>query len=499
MSNLKFRPRLSAVVAASVLSAAALTSCSAPSTNENLGPTPKDGKFDNVTLSISAISDVYAHGFKKYQNQIKDDLGITMKFDVVPPADAYTKDMLEFRSGKSSHDIVLLQPANLADYSRYLRPLNPLSSKLKLSFDSSDIEPVFRDVYTSWGGTTYTVPWDGDQHDLFYNKAAFDSAANKSGFRAEFGHDLTPPKTWQQYEDVAKYMATHDWNGDGTKKYRVAEAWQQGGYSAWWWTNKFASFGGVWFDDNMKPLINSASGIKALQNSVDIVKYAPPGTLNFGYPELEAALLKQQVPMVIQWSSTGKAAQDPSVSKIAGNVGVSVVPGAQLADGTITHRPALPTGWAAGIPSASKKAAAAAYLLQWISTPNRSLTLALDPKTAIDPWRTSAFQDTAAWTGAFPNDPVYGGDFIKVQQETVATGMPDLQIPGSNEYLIALSTEINNALAGKKTVKQALDDAAAAWDSITNKLGSGSQKAAWKKQSQAMSKIGITYQRSWAE
>lgn len=489
--------RIAAGTAIAIAGALAITACTGPA-EDGLGPMPKGDKFDGVTLNISAIADAYVQGFKKYEKQIHDELGISMKFDVVPPADAYTKDMLEFRSGKSSHDIVLLQPANLADYSPHLRPLDKLASELKLSFDNGDIESVYKDVYTSWAGTTYTVPWDGDQHNLFYNVAAFDRPENKAGFQAAYGYALEPPKTWQEYHDAAEYFSSHDWNGDGKKKYGVAEAWQQGGYSAWWWTNKFGSYGGVWFDDDMKPLIDSPSGIKALQASVDIVRFTPPGTLNFGYPELEAALLKQQVPMVIQWSSTGKAAQDPSVSTIAGNVGVSVVPGVKLSDGSITHRPALPTGWSAGIPKGSKKAAAAAYLLQWISQPKHALTLALDPKTAIDPWRTSSFQDANAWEKAFPGNAKYGDDFVSVQKQTVETGMPDLQIPGSNEYLLALSAEINNALAGKKPAEKALHDAAAAWDTITDKLGRDKQLAAWRHQQDAMKKIGVEYRPDWA-
>lgn len=491
-------PRVVHAVAAVVAVSVALSACTNPDSASDLGPQPKDGKFDGVTLNISAIAEVYANGFRKYADQIEDELGITMEFDVVPPADAYTKDMLAFRSGQASHDIVLLQPANIADYSPYLRPLDELAEELDLSFDSDDIEPVYRNVYTTWAGTTYTVPWDGDQHNLFYNKLAFERPENKQGFRAEYGYELTPPTTWKQYHDVAEYMASHDWNGDGTTKYGVAEAWQQGGYSTWWWTNKFASYGGVWFDDDMTPLIDSAAGVQALQDSIDLVPFTPPGALNYGYPELEAAFLKQQVPMVIQWSSTGKAAQDPSMSDIAGNVGVTVVPGVELPDGTVMHRPALPTGWAAGIPTTSKKAAAAAYLLQWISAPERSLELALDPATAIDPWRSSSFADAAAWKAAFPADPAYGEQFIAVQQKTVEAGMPDLQIPGSNEYLIALSTEINNALAGSKSAEQALEDAAAAWESITDKLGRDAQSDAWAKQASAMKDIGIVYEPDWA-
>ncbi len=465
----------------------------------DLGPMPVDGKFDNVTVRISAIAGVYAYGFKKFEDQIRDELGITMEFDTVPPQDAYARDMLEFRSQNSTHDIKLFMPANLADYHRFLLPIEDVASELGLSFGSDDIEPIYREIYTTWNGVRYSVPWDGDQHNLFYNVAAFENENNKQEFEAQYGYALAPPKTWDQYRDVAEFMSGRDWDGDGEPEHGVAEAWQRGGYAVWWWTNKFASMGGIWFDGEMKPLINSPAGVKAMQNTLDIAEFTPPGTSNFGYPELEAALLNGQVPMVIQWSSTGKSAQNEEVSEIVGNVGVAMVPGVELSDGTITSRPALPTGWAAGVPESSDRAAAAVSLIAFISQPERALEIALDPGTAVDPWRASSFAQTERWREAFPADADFGEAFIDVQRRSVETGMADLQIPGSNQYLNALDEQISAAIAGEKTAQEAMDAAAARWEEITDRLGREEQKAAWLYQKGALEdKVGIMYEPAWA-
>jgi multiple sugar transport system substrate-binding protein len=466
---------------------------------QNLGPMPVNGRFDNVTVRISAIAGVYAYGFQKFEDQIRDELGISMEFDNVPPQDAYARDMLEFRSQRSSHDIKLFMPANIADYHRFLVPIRDISAELGLELHGDDVEPIYRDIYTTWNGVQYSVPWDGDQHNLFYNVAAFENEQNRSDFESAYGYPLTPPRTWAQYRDVAEFMNGRDWNGDGEPEYGVAEAWQRGGFSVWWFTNKFASMGGIWFDNDMNPLINSPSGVNALQNTLDIREFTPPGTSNFGYPELEAALLNEQVPMVIQWSSTGKSAQDESISSIVGNVGVAMVPGMELADGTITSRPALPTGWAGGIPEFSDRKAAAAALLAFISHPDRALEIALDPGTAVDPWRASSFEATDRWREAFPADPDYGEDFINVQRQTVQTGMPDLQIPGSNQYLNALDEQISAAIAGQVTAQEAMDAAAARWVEITDELGRDGQLAAWRYQATSMREmVGIEYEPSWA-
>ena len=56
-------------------------------------------------------------------------------------------------------------------------------------------------------------------------------------------------------------------------------------------------------------------------------------------------------------------------------------------------------------------------------------------------------------------------------QDTMDLGVPDLQIPGQDEYVKALDAEISAAVSGEKGIQQALDDAAKEWDAITDRMG----------------------------
>jgi multiple sugar transport system substrate-binding protein len=51
------------------------------------------------------------------------------------------------------------------------------------------------------------------------------------------------------------------------------------------------------------------------------------------------------------------------------------------------------------------------------------------------------------------------------------TMLPYLRIRGTPEYWSVLDTELASALGGRKTAQEALDDVAAAWDGITDRLG----------------------------
>ncbi|MCD6317529.1 extracellular solute-binding protein [Candidatus Aerophobetes bacterium] len=436
-------------------------------------------QFKGTTITVMAIAEAYARGFKMFEDEIAQKYGIKMKFDMTPPQDAYSKAMLQFATGRSSWDIVLFMPANLADYSKHLEPLEPLIKKLGLNFYLDDIMPVYRDIYCSWEGTLYAIPWDGDQHNLYYNKEAF----------AEYG--LTPPTTWDEYDKIAELLNGKDWDHDGKREYGVVEAWQRGGYAFWWWMDRFASYGGIYFDEEMNPLLNSAGGIKALEHMVNITPFVPPGTLTFGYPECENAFIKSDAPMVVQWASTGKSAMDPTASLIVGKVGVALIPGV-IIRGKLFRRTTLPTGWSAGIPKYAQHKEAAALVLEYLSQPDRALKICVDPKTFVDPWRVSSFNLTK-WLSLWPGYESYTEDYLKVMKKTIELGLPDLQIPGSDAYVKAADAEISAALIGKKSPKKALDDAVKAWNKITDRYGREQQKEYWKAQYTAMQEKEIVY------
>ncbi len=472
-----------------VLAVSFLVAIGAPA---KVGLAQEPPRFEGVTLHISSIADIYAQGFSRFEDDIYAKFGIKMEFDNTAPQDAYKKDMLEFSAETATHDIVLFMPAWLPDYAPHLEPMGDLAKQYNLDFKLDDVVPIFQKFYTEWDGEFYTVPWDGDQHNLYYNKGAFNNPKMQEQFKEEYGYDLLVPETWDQYRDVANFFNGKDWNDDGKNEFGVAEAWQRGGYAFWWWANKFLGFGGVWFDEDMKPLINGPVGIRALENTLSIKESVPPGTANFGYPELENAFIKGEVPMVMQWDSTGKRCKDPSASTIVDQCGIAMLPGSEAADGTVIHRPGLPTGWTMGIPKYSTNKEAAAYLLQYISDFEHSLINAMDPAIGADPWRKSHFEDPK-WLTMWPDDPEYSEAYIDVLQKTVEMGVPDLQIPGSYEYWQAADREIAEAIAGNKTAQEAMDAAAAEWENITDRYGRDTQRTAWNKQLEGMKSLGITY------
>ena len=76
--------------------------------------------------------------------------------------------------------------------------------------------------------------------------------------------------------------------------------------------------------------------------------------------------------------------------------------------------------------------------------------------------------------------------------------MPDPVIPAADEYQRKLSFEITEALAKRKSAKDALDNAVREWDKITERRGLEKQKAVWGEKMAEMKALGIEYHPDWA-
>ena len=453
-----------------------------------------DPDFKGVTIKAITNAEAYSYSLKMAKDELKAKYNINLEVELTGlGGPEYTKQMVEFTSGSGTYDIVWLSPVWMADFSKYLEPLEPLAKKWNLDFELGDIADTFNKVYNSWDGVWYSVPYDGDVHIFYYNEIAFDTPAHKEKFKQKYGYDLHPPNTWKEYRDMAEFFTGWDWDGDGQVEYGGGECWKSGMYPYWWFNSRFASYGGVYFDEDMKPLINSPAGIKALRDMAACKPFYPPGIFTFGSPELKTALYKGDVAMAWHWTSTGKLIEDPKTSDVVGKFGFGVAPGVEY-KGEVYRRPAFASGYGLAINKFSKNKDAAVHVVQFYNSPKISLKRVMDPQTAADPYRVSHFESEA-----FRSGMTDGGDYLDAIKETLPLAFPDLQIPGGKEYAEALSYEISKVLVGEKQPKQALDAAAKKWNRITRRFGKDKQKALWNQQYNAMKSIGIVYRPEIAE
>ena len=450
--------------------------------------------YEGTTIRAVVNAEYVKYSLTLVEKDLYDTLGVKLETEVIP-ADAFVaKTLLEFNSGSSPWDLIMFGPSNMPDYGRHFEPLDPWIEKMKLNFHLDDIVDVFRKVMLRYNGKLVSMPYDGDIHIMYWNKVAFERPDNQKKFKAKYGYDLKPPKTWKQWDDAAEFFHGWGWDGSPNKLFGAGASYKPSGsgYSYHWWRERFFAYGGNYFDATMKPLINTAAGLRALEEMVRTMPYYPPGVLLFESEEPKTMLVKGEVPMLCSWTSTGKRVGNPAESVIVGKAGFGIVPGAEI-DGKIVHRPPITPGRGMAVSKYSKKKEATMKVLEFISLPEQSLKIVMDPKTIMDPWRVSHLR-SEKFRKAFPG----ADEYLDAIEKSFPFLVPDPVIPAADEYQRKLSFEITEALAKRKSPKDALDTAAKEWDKVTERRGLEKQKAFWGEKLHEMKSLGIEYRPDWA-
>jgi multiple sugar transport system substrate-binding protein len=450
--------------------------------------------YEGTTVKVAVDAEYVNYALRLVEQALRDTHGIKLEVEVIPGEAFVTKTLLEFSNGRSPWDLVMFYPTFFADYYRHFEPLEPFVKKLNLRLDLDDIAKEYRNSNMYWGGTLYAMPLDGDIHMMFFNKVAFQRQENRQKFKERYGYELAPPQTWKQWDDQAAFFNGWGWDGSTNKLFGAGASYTENySFSFHWWRQRFFAYGGQYFDKNMKPLINTKPGIRALEEMVATIQYYPPGVLLFESEEPKTMLVKGEIPLLVSWTSTGKRLGDPNQSLIVGTVGFGLVPGLQV-DGKIIRAVPNTGGRSWAISKYSKAKDAAAVVLEFLSAPEPSLTIVMDPKTIMDPWRNSHFTSEKFRT-AFPG----AGEYLDTIKESFAYTVPGVMIPGGNEYQRRVAAAVSLALQKSISPKAALDQAAEDWDKITKRRGLKRQQELWLQQMAAMKEAGVTFRPDLAD
>jgi multiple sugar transport system substrate-binding protein len=442
-----------------------------------------------ITVAVDAIQT--GQPFQWYAPAIKKAFNITVKTVALPFDSLENAIQTDLVSGTGAYDIFVYPPRFTGDLASAgdLVPLDTYEKKWNPNLQAEI--PVYRYLYNEWDGKQIALTYDGDRLEVYYRTDLFNNPAEKRAFKKKYGYALAVPQTWKQYLNVAAFFTRKKGATLAGKKlargfYGTAEI-TRAPDNFDWWINRFASTGGIYFDKNMNPKIDTAGGVAALQNFKAILPYMPPGKLNFEYNETMNAFLQGESAMVIQWTDVARAAQDPSSSKVVGKVGYAQIPGSEV-HGSIIHRSTLAYGRVMGISKLSKNAEAAYRVMDWMQQPSQAINYVTEPTSGIDPYQYVVYQQPQKWVQQWPTLKPYVANGLK----SLKNGYPELEIPGAPRYDSSLVTHIANALDGQETPSQALKATTDDWNKITDDLGRTKQTQYWRSELALWKKLGLT-------
>ncbi len=282
-----------------------------------------------------------------------------------------------------------------------------------------------------------------DVSALYYQKSLYQDEAKKKAFKEKYGYDLAPPDTWQQVTDQAIFFASPP-DFYGTQFAGKEEAINGRFFEM------LVAEGGEYLDKDGKPAFNSEAGVRALDWFVNLykAKAVPAGTTNYLWDDLGQGFASGTIAVNLDWPGWASFFNDPKSSKVAGNVGVKVQPA-----GSSGKR----TGWSGHhgfsvTESCANKEAAASLVWFLTNEDSQKLEAAAGPlptRTAVWDWDIKQAE----------NDP-YKKEVLSAFQEAAKHAFAVPQTPSWIEISNAVYPELQAAILGDKSSKDALDAAA---------------------------------------
>jgi multiple sugar transport system substrate-binding protein len=269
-------------------------------------------------ITIVVYEPTEAKGMEEFGKVFTDKYGIDVEIFAIPWANLHEKIIADLTAKTGTYDLIAIPGLWSLEfiYAGYIEPLDTYWSNPDLpSFDIEDYPKSIVDLVSD-ENHVYWIPHHGTTQILFYRKDLFD----KAGFK--------PPSTYDELFKMADFFTN---NPDYPGVYGFGTTARQGEWASSTWCTWIWSWGGDFFDEKWRPIFNDAKGVASLEAYAEAVqRFAPPDCPNWGNEEGGAAMQQGRLAMLQMWPQLAAAMEDPSQSKVVGNVGYAPMPKKEL-------------------------------------------------------------------------------------------------------------------------------------------------------------------------
>lgn len=396
-------------------------------------------KYAGQTVVFSIPAHPHFDAMLKILPQFTKETGIKVETDKLAMGRMKEKQLLEMAKPQGDYDLGCYVVMWKGEYvaKNLIRPLAPFFQNAALAdpaYDMKDIVPIYLENLGMVGGPKgylagpgaqlYGLPYGAETSVLAYRRDIFAK------------HNLKAPTTYTEFSALLRVIKEKEGIG------ALASRGQAGHQAVHAWLLHLNPLGGGVFDDQWRPRFNDKAGVEALKFLQEVVATGPAGIPGYGQGESNTAFLQGQAAMYLDSTSLAGLVNDPSKSKVVGNVSWALHPMG-------TRRASQSGGLGLAIAKNAKNADAAFLLMQWLTSKAQDKAV-----TAVGgaPMRSSTLSD-ADMVRKYP-------EFITFK-EALKHSNPDWRpiIPVWDKINVqALGIGISEALTGKKTAEAALND-----------------------------------------
>jgi sorbitol/mannitol transport system substrate-binding protein len=399
------------------------------------------------TVTIALVSNSQMTDAQALSSRFEaENPDIKLRFVTLSENQARAKITASTAMGGGEFDVVMISNYETPQWAEngWLVNLSELAAKTP-GYDEDDFIPSLRQSL-SYDGSMYAVPFYGESSFLMYRKDLMDEAG------------ITMPRepTWQEVADAAKKLDTPDRAG-------ICLRGKPG------WGEVLApldtvinTFGGRWFDEEWNAQLTSPEVERAVQFYVDTVRsVGEPGSATSGFNECATQLSQGQVAMWYDATSAVSVLENPDSSTVVGKIGYAFAPKVEKA------KPGWLYSWALGIPKSSENQEAAWKFISWMTSKEYLKMVGetlgwerVPPGSRLSTYEIPEYKKAAAAYGPLTLESIEAADPDKPTVQPVPyTGVQFLAIPEFQDLGTRVSQQISAAIAGQKTVPEALAQA----------------------------------------
>jgi multiple sugar transport system substrate-binding protein len=432
----------------------------------------KANNLTTVKLDV-LLNSLYRNSFPDFAAEWKELTGVELVSEPLGYTDIPSKVMGEAVAKTGAFDIFNDFPYTQPDAASAgtLHPLDAYVAKYKPDF--SGIPDAFV-AQQSYNGKQYSFVLDGDHIMLVLRKDIVENPLAQAEFKAATGKDLGCPDNMADWEEQAKFFHTKAgetrWGVTFEQPLYGAMAYRSVNFSH---RHFPAYFGGLLFDKDMNPRINSAQGIKAIQDLASIVKYMPEDIQGWGTPQIYPFWGSGQAYSVMSFPSIFGYGNANPKSTVKGKQLPCLIP-ATDAPGTPVRRAAEAAGTSYMVNAYSDQPELAYLFIQWLTSPSIGNRAIAHPKGFWDPFRTQNL-------GVKGIQDKFSDEFLVKTTENAAFTTSLLYIEGHYEYMKILDNNLANVMGGNITAEEAAARVEKAWNAVTEDVGLENQIEAWRK------------------
>ncbi|MFQ5624424.1 MAG: sugar ABC transporter substrate-binding protein [Paracoccaceae bacterium] len=475
-----------------------------------LGPTKErvaEGEFAGVELTFMGLNNQNLHNFlfRGFLKPWEAYTGAKIQWIDLAQADYNARLQQSIATGTVDFDIIEMGAPFEGDVlGKGLASEMPGWVKDQIEMD--DYVGYLQAPVGTWGGKTYRISIDGDCHNFNYRTDYYESEELASAWASEGdGSPWEVPTTWQMVQKHTKFLKGKKDPLLGLDAYGYLDplkGW--GGFGFYFLGSRATAYAkhpddpAFLFDpDTMKPRVNNAAWVRAIQDVLDVLDSQPPDQINAdpgttGFQQFLAGTGA----MLSWWGDIGSNARTSDTSVVGEVTGFSILPGSddvwnhnagkweKLASGPNFAPNMAYIGWGiyvmARVEADAKKQKAAWSAAAHLGGKDISLWASAYP-SGFQPYRNSHF-NISEWVGA-GYDEGFISDYLASEADSYnhPNAAIEPRIPGIFQYYSVAEDELAKTYAGQYgSAQEGADAIAAAWEKLTDQIGRESQIALYK-------------------